>query len=439
MVPVRARATFPARLPTWAGPVVVAGLAAAILIRLILLPTDGFRDDLDQFVGWVRDIGRAPFGQAYRLDLSFPPVMAYLFALMGGILGLAGHAVDAGDPLVRAVVKLPASVADLALALGVAFALRDRLRWAIVAGLAIALHPALIYVSAWWGQFESIYVLAGLVAVLLAGGRHPNLAAVALGVAVMTKPQALPFFVPFAAWAVARFGLGGAIRLAAVTAGTAAVLWVPFLADGGVAGYARNLNHYQNEVFGVLSLRAWNVWWLLQQAAGGNFLSDSGALLGPVSVRSLAFVMTGLAEAVVFIAVYQRPTFRNLVLGIAASALVAFSLLTTMHERYAFAALVFLALLLPEVRLRALWLVFGLAFTANLMSAVPATAGIAQLLPQNGLLSVLGAVTVLAVTLGSVWQLTHGPAESDSLEWSDGEHPPQPASEGNPIPAQVVR
>ena len=110
-----------------------------------------------------------------------------------------------------------------------------------------------------------------------------------------------------------------------------------------------------------------------------------------------------------------------------------------MHERYAFAALVFLALLLPEVRLRALWLVFGLAFTANLMSAVPATAGIAQLLPQNGLLSVLGAVTVLAVTLGSVWQLTHGPAESDSLEWSDGEHPPQPASEGNPIPAQVVR
>ena len=142
MVPVRARATFSARRPTWAGPVVVAGLAAAILIRLILLPTDGFRDDLDQFVGWVRDIGRAPFGQAYRLDLSFPPVMAYLFALMGGILGLAGHAVDAGDPLVRAVVKLPASVADLALALGVAFALRDRLRWAIVAGLAIALHPA---------------------------------------------------------------------------------------------------------------------------------------------------------------------------------------------------------------------------------------------------------------------------------------------------------
>jgi len=365
--------------------------------------------------------------------------MAYLFALMGGILGLAGHAVDAGDPLVRAVVKLPASVADLALALGVAFALRDRPRWAIVAGLAIALHPALIYISAWWGQFESIYVLAGLVAVLLAGGRHPNLAAVALGVAVMTKPQALPFLVPFAGWAAARFGLGGAIRLAAVTVGTAAVLWLPFLADGGIAGYARNLNHYQNEVFGVLSLRAWNVWWLLQQAAGGNFLSDSGALLGPVSVRSLAFVMTGLAEAVVFIAVYQRPTFRNLVLGIAASVLVAFSLLTTMHERYAFAALVFLALLLPEVRLRALWLVFGLAFTANLMSAVPATGGIAQLLPQNGLLSVLGAVTVLAVTFGSVWQLTHGPAASDSLEWSDGERPPQAASEGNAIPAQVVR
>ena len=40
------------------------------------------------------------------------------------------------------------------------YALRDRPRWAVVGAAAILLHPAVIDVSAWWGQYESIYVLS---------------------------------------------------------------------------------------------------------------------------------------------------------------------------------------------------------------------------------------------------------------------------------------
>ena len=66
---------------------------------------------------------------------------------------------DASDPAIRALMKLPASLADLGLAalVGVrparpAAVGRRRRRSAIL------LHPAVIDVSAWWGQYESIYV-----------------------------------------------------------------------------------------------------------------------------------------------------------------------------------------------------------------------------------------------------------------------------------------
>ena len=56
-------------------------------------------------------------------------------------------------------MKAPATLADLGLAALVVFALRDRPRWAALGAVAILLHPAVIDVSAWWGQYESIFVL----------------------------------------------------------------------------------------------------------------------------------------------------------------------------------------------------------------------------------------------------------------------------------------
>ena len=78
-------------------------------------------------------------------------------------------------------------------------------------------------------------------------------------------------------------------------------------------------------------------------ATGGAFLSDSGRLLGPLTPRLLGYAMAGLGELVVFLAVLRRPTRDGLLLGLAASVLVAFCFLTTMHERYSYAAVIFLA------------------------------------------------------------------------------------------------
>jgi hypothetical protein len=411
-------------------PVVLGvGLIVAALVRLALLPTDGLRGDLDQFVLWVHGLATRPFGNAYDQNLSFPPVMVYLWGLLAAVEPAFRTVTDGADPAIRALMKTPASVADVAIAVLVAYELRARPRWAVGAALAIALHPAIIDVSAWWGQYESIYVLAGLAAYLLAVRGQSLPAAAVLAVALMTKPQALPFVVPFAAWFLARGGVRGAVLAALVGAIVIAVLWLPFLAAGGPAHYAGNLGEYQGDIFAILSIRAWNAWWLVQEAfAGGSFLSDQTAVVGPLTLRHVGYLVAGALELLVFAAVYRRPTRRNLALGLAAAVLVAFSFLTTMHERYAFGAVVFLAVLLPDRRVLALWIVFGIAFTLNLLAAIPPTSEIGATLPVAGLLGVVGSVTMLGVTVAALGLLLR-PSPEEASESAD---------ERDPVPVQVM-
>lgn len=378
--------------------ILAGGLVLAAAVRVLLWPTPGLVGDLDQFVLWVHGIATTPFGNAYDQNLSFPPVMVYVWGALAAIEPAFRTVTTSAEPTIRAVMKAPASLADLALAGVVAWHLRATPRWAVLGALAIALHPAVIDVSAWWGQYESIYVLGGAVAFVLAVRGHSLWAAAALAVALMTKPQGLPFLVPFAAWFLARDGWAGAVRAATVGAAVMVVLWLPFLAAGGVANYARNLAEYQGDIFSFLSLRAWNLWWIVQDVlAPGRFIADSNALIGPLTFRHVGYGLALAGELAVFIAVLRRPEPRVLAFGLATAVLVAFSLLTTMHERYAYGALVFLVLAFPDRRAAWLALAFGVVFTINLLAAIPPTVEIGAAIPLGSPFGVLGSTVMLGV------------------------------------------
>jgi hypothetical protein len=415
------------------------GFALAVVIRVALWPTAGLVGDLDQFVLWAHGVATGPFGNAYDQNLSFPPVMVYVWGLLTSIEPAFRTATTSIDPAIRAIMKMPASVADLALGGLVAWHLRETPRWAILGGLAILLHPAVVDVSAWWGQYESIYVLGGAIAYVLAVRGHSLWAAAALAVALMTKPQALPFLVPFGAWFLARDGWRGAARVVLVGAAVIVVLWLPFVAAGGVQGYARNLAEYQGDIFAILSLRAWNLWWLVQEAfAGGSFVSDQSAILGPITLRHVGYVLALCGEIAVFALVYRARSPRALALGLAAAVLAAFCLLTTMHERYAFAVLAFLPLAFPDRRAAGLAIVFGVVFTVNLLAAVPPSAGIGDALPVSGPLGIAGSLGMLAILAAVLWLLRVEAVSGRGLAVAADEAA-DPAHEGQSVPVQVVR
>jgi hypothetical protein len=255
----------------------------------------------------------------------------------------------------------------------------------------------------------------------------------------MTKPQALPFLVPFAAWFVARNGWRGAVRAAAVGAAVIAILWVPFLAADGVANYARNVATYQGDIFAILSLRAWNAWWLVQELfAGGQFVSDEGAVIGPVTLRHVGYGLALLGEIAVFGLVYRARSPRALAFGLAAAVLVAFCFLTTMHERYAFGALAFLVLAFPDRRAAWLALAFGLVFTLNLLAAIPASPEIGSVLPVSGPLGIAGSIAMLAILAATLVAL-RTEASLSARTPSTAQDPPEAALERDAIPMQVVR
>jgi hypothetical protein len=174
--PARRSETTPAHFV-----VLLAGVAVAVLVRWLLLPTPGLPDDLGQFVLWVHGIATAGLARAYDQNVSFPPVMVYIWSLVAASDTAFKTVTDSADPTIRILMKLPATLADFGLAAGVALALRSQPRWAIAGFLGILLHPAVIYISAWWGQYESIYVLGALVAWLLARLRVPRILEVVAG------------------------------------------------------------------------------------------------------------------------------------------------------------------------------------------------------------------------------------------------------------------
>jgi Gpi18-like mannosyltransferase len=390
--------------------VAAATIAIGVLVRVLLLPTDGLRGDLDQFVLWVHGIAVNGLPNAYDQNLSFPPVMAYIWGVLAAIQPAFQTVTDGEDPAIRALMKTPATLADLGLAALVAFALRDRPWWAVVGAAAILLVPAIFDISAWWGQYESIYLLTALAAVLCAVAGRNGAAAALLAVSLMTKPQAVPLLIPFAAWFWATGGLRGFVRAAVIGAAVIVVLWLPFLAAGGPMDYLHNLATYQGDIFNILSLRAWNLWWLVQSLfAGGGFVADDVAFLGPISLRWVGYGVFGVLEIVIAAAILRDPRPRTLVLGLAASVLAAFCFLTSMHERYAYGALIFLVLLIPEARARWLAIAVAVVFTLNVIAAAPPSEAFAGLLRVDGWLGIAGSIAMLAITLGCFWLLVERP------------------------------
>jgi Gpi18-like mannosyltransferase len=377
--------------------IVLVAVVAGTAIRLWLLPATGLRDDLDQFVGWVHHIATEGlstlYGPTEAGPVSFGPVMAYIWGALSAIQPGFTAVTDGADPATRILMKLPATLADYGIAALIWYALRDRPRWAAIGIAAVMLHPVVFYVSAWWGQYESIFMLSGLGAAVAAASGRNGLAAALVAASLMTKPQAIPFLIPFAAWFWATGGIREVGKAALIGLVVIVTLWVPFIPADGPAFYLRSVGEYSSGVFAILSLRAWNSWWLLQEAAArGDFIRDDVAFFGPLALRHVGYLVTAVLSILIAAAVVRDPSPRRLFLALAASSFVFFTFMTQMHERYAYAAFILMIPLLVIRAVRWIWLIFGTVLMLNLFSAVPATVAMQELLPKAGTIPIIGSV-----------------------------------------------
>jgi dolichyl-phosphate-mannose--protein O-mannosyl transferase/Gpi18-like mannosyltransferase len=368
-VNVRTPASAPARagVTVWALPAIVL---LGFFLRLIFIGNEGFKTDVSTYVAWALVLSQHGLAGFYSNVgfADYPPGYFYILAIVGHLWQAlsAGHA-DRLAPL-RVLVKLPAVLADL----GVGMLLYALVRRFASAGIALGaaalylLNPAVIFISASWGQVDSISGGLALLAVyaLLRSDDSTGRAQlgwivfawIAFGYSLLIKPQAavlLPVLVAFAFVNRDR----KRERLVGTAAGIVAalllalVLTEPFHPSNPVAALSWLLQRYAfgSNVYPYNTVNAFNLWAL----RGTFWMSDSQSILGlPQYVWGLLLVLA--AVALIVWRYLQARTSAALVESCAIATLAFFVLATRMHERYLFNGLLFTIACIPFAR-RYLW------------------------------------------------------------------------------------
>jgi Gpi18-like mannosyltransferase len=360
-----------------------------LVIRLVLARySSGLIFDVSLFREWTdRLMTRGP-GGFYAPDYFADYAPGYLYVLL--MMGHGWRALTGAAPSI-AVLKLPAIGADLAVA-AMAMLLAVRItpaEWArrmpirAMAAAVILLNPALILVSAVWGQVDSVFTLLVLAAIyVIAGSRtlvHEAWGAALVAIAVATKPQAV-LAIPalgivlghryFAADTAHTSGVlsrcGRLVALALVAVGVLMAMFAPFgVGVPEIPTFYRTIG----SVYQFTSLWAFNLWGL-----AGFYRPDIGP--GAVMIGGVPAFYVGLAAfaaAIVLICVrcWQALSHRTnphvvALFGIAAATCAAFVLLTRTHERYLYLALVALAPFVGDRPLRLPLIVLSVCFLLNI-------------------------------------------------------------------------
>jgi dolichyl-phosphate-mannose--protein O-mannosyl transferase len=380
-VPVR-QATL-----AWAMP---ALLLLGLFVRLIFVGNEGFKTDVSTYTAWAIALGEHSFGTFYSTIgfADYPPGYFYVLAAVGHFWHLFFAAHDPGYGVLRLLVKLPAILADLCVG-ALLYALVARFagaRLAFAAAAIYVLNPATIYISALWGQVDSIAGALALLAIyaLLRSEDQPNdtrqqlgwivFAWLSFAYSLLIKPQAavlLPLLVAFAIVDPAR----RRARLVATGIGVAAafvlavLLAEPFHPSNPIAALMWLLERYAygSNVYPYNTVNAFNLWAL----RGTLWLPDNQYIPRPgfgLPQYAWGLLLVIAALALVVWRYLQERTSRALLEGCAVAALAFFVLATRMHERYLFNGLLFSIACIPFAR-RYLWgaVVLTVVLFANLV------------------------------------------------------------------------
>ncbi len=331
-----------------------AVIGGGVALRLAIAPWGGHPGDLPTLTGWAAALGAGGWLSVYvASDANYPPLGMLLIAAARGLYGLLAPGGELATVGVwPVIVKLPAILADAGIGWLIWRMARGR-RGALWGVVSVALNPALIVLSAWWCQLESVYALLALGAVVAAVERRPMLAGILLGAGVMVKVQAVVVapvvglvILAEAGRVPRRVGLLalGAILPVALAMGPFVTLGQGGLVLGRIAALVAGP--------GWLTVNALNAWYLVTGGAGNWAYQapltrpDSAPVLVGVSARALgsaALVLWSVGVLGSAWRVRREASGRGWLLAGALLYLGVFLWPTQAHERYAFGAVVMLA------------------------------------------------------------------------------------------------
>jgi Gpi18-like mannosyltransferase len=372
----------------------------ALAVRIVLMPLPEPIDfDLVYFLfPWMRYSATHSIVEFYLYGeplVNYPPLFVVLLAGLSKLYAAAVPSLEI-TPLQYVLIKLPTVVADMATgaviylaAAGIDQRRGKASRLPLLAAGLWLLNPAVIYVSSIWGQFEAIQALWMMAALLAAAKKRWGWSGVFMGLALLTKTQAItiaPLLALLAWWSGWRALLrwGGAV-IAVMAAGL-----LPFW-FGGAAQSLRSLYVDAVGYYPAMSMNAYNPWFIAHirtRELLGYWVEDSTALLGPVTIRHVGMALVIAYGLLVVFVLYQRwrapsdqpaaeaDAAQQIGTFFAAGLLIFgfFMLATEMHERYILPALAPLALAAALLRpARLPFVLLSATVFLNLIHVLPLT------------------------------------------------------------------
>lgn len=334
--------------------VVAILLAVSFIVRLLLFPLQGYQIDTNDFISWFNTAathGIRPFYTQTWAD--YPPFNVYIFWFFGSLANAI--------PSVNVVnfIKLAPNIFDLATAAVIFFFVRNQsnFKLALAATALYAFNPAVIFNAAVWGQFDAIYTFFLVLSLVLTLRAKPELSAVSLAIALLTKPQAIAL-VPLIAFLIyKKSGLRRTLISTATFAATILVIVVPFQWNGEPFASLSQLYFGGFGQYAVTSANAFNLWGLYALwAPDSGFFIVGWALFIAFAGFILYFFHKRFKVSGEMVALFSAFMF-----------LFSFFMLPTrIHERYLFPAISVLALMFPLVkRIRPFYVVLTGTLLAN--------------------------------------------------------------------------
>jgi hypothetical protein len=352
----------------------LAIILASGLIQAAIATMPDTRGDLLLYRLWTRTLVQEGLAAAYwppkstrSQVIDYPPLIPYLFWGLGhGLHAVSPDALKRNQRLLDFLIRVPFIAASLLLALLVYSETRRVAPGAANLALGlIALNPAIIFDTAYWGQADALYALlvaAGLVS--LVRGR-PEWSWVAIAAAALAKPLGYPFAPLVVLETLKRFGPRRALRCVGPAILFVSLVLLPFFWVGRLSKAVRTL-FLQIDTMPFVSVNAHNLWWLVGR--GTPWTDASARPLDLVSWKALALLLFGAFFTATLVRLWRSADARGLYVAGASTAFGFFVLAPHLHETHLFCVLPLLALVgVQSRRVRIVFLVLTGTLLANML------------------------------------------------------------------------
>jgi Gpi18-like mannosyltransferase len=314
-----------------------------------------YAGDVNNHIGWAQELNQNGFAGFYERTIpdisvpNYPPLAMFSFAFSEGlyqrvlsifmVMNKSFGAFPSGlvwwieqKNSLAMFMKIPAIAGDALLAFGVFLFARDiyKSKKAVLWSFAILINPALYYVSAVWGQIESLVMGLVLLSAYLGLQKKTFLSIMFFAFAALTKQTALwmlPIF--FLLW------IKDPIQTIKGIIGSLLFSFLVYLPFYGVS--LRFLGSYITTLSGssnVTSDKAYNLWYFTS-----GMVSDS-KIIGFLSIRTISLLLLAISFLAILVWYKKNETKTNLIKGLYLLSLSAFFLQTRVHERHLYPAVV---------------------------------------------------------------------------------------------------